>query len=109
MFCVDNGNLECGVGNPFYWITWVFLQLQSWHQSDGTTGGEQLLDHWENLDRFPVLAQHLTEIVFGLDPMEVNDFGSYGFPDLVGCQCLIPLDFRPYSALLKTRMKHSSS
>ena len=33
-----------------------------------------------------MLAQFLTEIVFRLDPMEINDLGSYGFPDLVGCQ-----------------------
>ena len=37
----------------------------------GTTGHEQV-DHWENFEKIPALAQHFTEIVFGLDPMEIN-------------------------------------
>ena len=38
----------------------------------GTTGHEQVGDHRENLERIPVLAQHFTEIVFGLDSMGIN-------------------------------------
>ena len=38
----------------------------------GTTAHEQVGDHWENLERIPMLPQHFTEIVFGLDPMDVN-------------------------------------
>ena len=56
-----------------------------------TTGDEQLLDHLENLDVFPALAQHVTEVVFRLDPMEINDFGSYDFPNPVECQNVVPL------------------
>ena len=25
MWCIDDGNLECGVDNPIIWMTWVFL------------------------------------------------------------------------------------
>ena len=32
--------------------------------------------HWENLEKIPVLAQHFIEIVFELNPMEVN--GPFG-------------------------------
>ena len=38
----------------------------------GTIGHEQVVDHWENFDRILVLAQHFTEIVIGLDQMEIN-------------------------------------
>ena len=38
-----------------------------------------------------MLAQHATEIVFRLDPMGINDLGSYGFPDPVECQSVVPL------------------
>ena len=24
---MDGGNLECGVGNPIIWMTWVFLSV----------------------------------------------------------------------------------
>ena len=37
------------------------------------------------------IPEHLTEIVFRPDPVEINDLGSYGFPDLVGCQDVVPL------------------
>ena len=39
-------------------------------------GHEQVGDHWENFDKIPMLAQHFTEILFVLDPMEVN--GLFG-------------------------------
>ena len=38
----------------------------------GTIGHEQVGDHWENFDNTPVLAQHFTGIVIGLDQMEIN-------------------------------------
>ena len=38
----------------------------------GTIGHEQVGDHWENFDRILVLAQHFTEIVLGLDQVEIN-------------------------------------
>ena len=38
----------------------------------GTIGNEQVGDHWENFDNNPVLAQHFTEIVIGLDQTEIN-------------------------------------
>ena len=38
----------------------------------GTIGHVQVCDHWENFDEIPVLAQHFTEIVIGLDQMEIN-------------------------------------
>ena len=60
-------------------------------QSDGTTGDEQFNEHWENFDNLTVLAQHVTGIVFRLDSMEINDLGSYGFPDPVECQNVVPL------------------
>ena len=39
---------------------------------DGTICHEQVGDHWGNFDKIPVLAQHFTEIVIGLDQMEIN-------------------------------------
>ena len=38
----------------------------------GTIGHVQVGDHWENFDEIPVLAQYFTEIVIGLDQMEIN-------------------------------------
>ena len=39
----------------------------------GSKGGhEQVGDHSKNFDNIPVLAQHFTEIVIGLDQMEIN-------------------------------------
>ena len=40
----------------------------------GTIGHEQASDYWENSDNIPVLAQHFTEIVIGLDQMGINGF-----------------------------------
>ena len=37
-----------------------------------TTGHEQVGDHWESFEEIPVLAQLFTEMVFGLDPMEIS-------------------------------------
>ena len=155
---MDGRNLECCVCNPIIWMAWVFLQLLTLGSSVGTTGDEQFSEHWENIDNFTVLAQEVTGIVFRLDPMETNNLHSYGFPDPVECQNVVPLaqsgmrkgstcnnrpvitkhmDFElmgtpryfnvylrsifcsvivlaatnsePYGALLKTRMKPSSS
>ena len=61
------------------------------YQCDGATCDEQLLDHGEMLDVLPVLSKHLTEIVLRLDPVKINDFGSYSFPDPVQCQNVVPL------------------
>ena len=82
---------DCDVDDPIIWITWVLPQLLTLDQSDGTTGDEKFYDHCKNLDKFPVHAQHVTEIVFRLDPMKINDLGSYGFPDTVECQTVVPL------------------
>ena len=38
----------------------------------GTIGHEQVGGHWENFDKITVLAQQFTEIVIGLDQMEIN-------------------------------------
>ena len=32
----------------------------------------QVGDHWESFEEIPVLAQHFTEIVIGLDPVDIN-------------------------------------
>ena len=39
---------------------------------------------------FPLLAQHVTEVVFRLDPMKIDDISSYGFPDPVQGQNVVP-------------------
>ena len=33
----------------------------------------------------PMIAKHVTEIILRLDPVKINDFGSYSFPDPVEC------------------------
>ena len=38
----------------------------------GTICHEHVGDHWGNFNKIPVLAQHFTEIVIGLDQMEIN-------------------------------------
>ena len=81
---------EVWVTQLFGWLG-CFFSCGPWDQSHGTTGDEQHLDHWENLDVLPVLAQHVTEVVFRLNPVKINDIGSYGFPDPVECQNVVPL------------------
>ena len=48
------------------------------------------MDHGENLDVFPMLAMHATEIVIRLNPVKIDDYGSYDFPDPVECQDVVP-------------------
>ena len=38
-----------------------------------------------------MLAHEVTGIVFRLDQMETNNHDSYGFPDPVECQDVVPL------------------
>ena len=48
----------------------VNVDLQT--KRGGTICHEQVGDHWGNFDKIPVLAQHFTEIVIGLDQLEIN-------------------------------------
>ena len=71
--CIDDGTLSV-----VWSITHIlgqhgyFHKCRLWEQSGETTGHEQVGDHWESFEEIPVLAQHFTEILIGLDPMEFN-------------------------------------
>ena len=69
----------------------LFLQLLTLGSRVGTTSDEQLLDHGENLDVFLMLTKYVNEILFRLNPVKINDFGSYGIPDPVECQNVVHL------------------
>ena len=54
---MDGGNLECGLGNPVIWMTWV----SSVADLGIKVMGPQVMSNF---------AQHVTEIVFRLNPLK---------------------------------------
>ena len=64
---MDGGILSVVWVSQFFGWLGCFFSCSLWDQSDETTDDEQLSDHWENLDVFPMLAKHVTENVLILD------------------------------------------
>ena len=53
-----------------------------------------VFDHGENLDVFHVFtmfAKYVTETAIRWDPVKINDYSSYGCPQPVECQVVVPL------------------
>ena len=48
-------------------------------QCDGSTSNKKFMNHREDFAVFPMLAHHVTEVVFWLDPVKVYNFGCYDF------------------------------